>query len=835
MTEKQATVNWSTANSLARNVQEAVKFAVHSADSIISWVPGGTTFFRNRTALEIGPGQDLGLPLILMGFGAKMVLIDRYLCQWDPNFHPQYYRALRENIVEKFPGIDTGPLDQVIENSRHAVRDLRTIEVGLENIYEVPDASIDVSYSNATFEHLMDPLQAIRQLARVTRPGGLGFHQIDFRDHRNFQRPLEYLTGAEEDSEQALKRLASRFGNGVRSAEFEQMFKESGFHISQFEPNLFADEQYLSALRPRLRAKYKSMPIEALRILGGRFYLVRPFSDDPWLHSILSGYADLGYPAELVTSWALPFRDARTLAELTEQQKPKNILEVGTFVGVSTLMMAARLHEGAMIHTIDPNFPLNVELAAMNTPARGADLTMHPQRLALEVAQRLGLAQKITFHAGGFSTSATFASSKHHASLVTPVVGPKVCEEHGPFDFVFIDGLHYTEAVLSDLRLASRYLKPGGQIIVHDVIGMWGSNVRRGVLKFLSETPDFSFQHGKYSDMFDAIGILQHLPDSNRSSVIDCERADRKNLLEKAEFVRNLASVAVNLCAPRTVVCMGRDRGGLLSQLEQFGVEELHQICRAGEAENTPDMNSRVKIDVCEFQDTFRPPGRFDLCLYWVDGEMFDDKSIEHIIDSCVACSDTILFGGTPPGEIGISTPGSRPLAWWVRQFWKRGYRFHDVVRPLFEPLKFAYSFSPVYEVTSSELANLYLIRREPRKESDAHGLMEELLVEKDSRIEDMALQAIYSDIVVHDLLKKGKAAQDLVAAQNARLGEYEQREMQAGKMEKALELEDSLAARDARLRQIEQSLEYRVSIRLGKYPKLLQALARIWRIISLR
>jgi hypothetical protein len=132
-------------------------------------------------------------------------------------------------------------------------------------------------------------------------------------------------------------------------------------------------------------------------------------------------------------------------------------------------------------------------------------------------------------------------------------------------------------------------------------------------------------------------------------------------------------------------------------------------------------------------------------------------------------------------------------------------------------------------------LANLYLIRREPRKESDAHGLMEELLVEKDSRIEDMALQAIYSYIVVHDLLKKGKAAQDLVAAQNARLGEYEQREMQAGKMEKALELEESLAARDARLRQIEQSLEYRVSIRLGKYPKLLQALARIWRIISLR
>jgi len=263
---------------------------------------------------------------------------------------------------------------------------------------------------------------------------------------------------------------------------------------------------------------------------------------------------------------------------------------------------------------------------------------------------------------------------------------------------------------------------------------------------------------------------------------------------------------------------------------------ELHQICRAGEAENTSDTKSRVKIDVWDVRDSFQPPGRFDLCLYWSDKEMLDDESIGRVIDSCVACSDTILFGATPPGEIGVATPGSRPLAWWVRHFWERGYRFHDVIRPLLEPLKFAYSFSPVYEVMSSELGNLYLIRREPRKQSNDHGLMEELLVEKESRIEDMALQAIYSDVVVHDLLKKWKAAQDLVAVQNTRLGEYEQREIQAGNMEKALEgLEESLAARDTRLREIEQSIEYRVSIGLGKYPKLLHLIARIWRILSLR
>jgi hypothetical protein len=77
------------------------------------------------------------------------------------------------------------------------------------------------------------------------------------------------------------------------------------------------------------------------------------------------------------------------------------------------------------------------------------------------------------------------------------------------------------------------------------------------------------------------------------------------------------------------------------------------------------------------------------------------------------------------------------------------------------------------------------------------------------------------------------KAAQDLVASQNTRLGEYEQIDGQP--TEKTLQYERALAANDIRLRQIEESLEYKLSVRLGKYPGLLRVLARIWRVISPR
>ena len=835
-------VQWPNANPLERKVNEAVEFAIQSAKYFLAWLPQESAYLRNKIVLEAGPGQDFGIPLILMGFGARILLIDRYLCQWDPDFHPAYYRRLRQEITERFPTIDTDPLDQVIKGNTHAIPNLTTMRVGLENIHEVADSSIDITYSNATFEHLADPAKAIQQLARVTCPGGLGFHQIDFRDHRDFEHPLEYLTTAEEDSEQLLKKMAWSFGNGVRSTEFEDMFKAAGFQIIRFEANLLADEQYLTELRPRLRKKYQSMPSEALRVLGGRFFTIKPFSDDPWLHAILSGYADRGYPAELITSWALPSRDARTLIDLIEQQSPENVLEIGTFVGVSTLMMAAKLPKGAMIHTVDPNFPLMIELGAMNTPARGADLSVCHQELAAAVAQQLGLSPKITFHAGGFSTPATFASTKHDTSRTVPVIGPEVCQEHGPFDFIFIDGLHYTDAVLSDLRLACRYLQPGGRIVVHDVIGMWGSNVRRAVFQFISEQPDFSFQHGRYADIFDAIGVLQHLPQHEHRGPAENGPATGTSLLDRPEFISNLAAIAVNVCSPRRVVCIGRDRGGLLPQFARFGVEDLCHVGQPSESLIASQIDPlRIKSEIFDFQDVYQPAIRFDLCVCIYDDAELDDSQLQHVIDSCVACSDTILFGSTPPGESGFATSRSRPLAWWVRQFWKRGYRFHDVIRPSLEPLRFAYSYSPIYEVTSSELANLYLIRREPLKDSNADPQLEELLVEKDSRMEDMTLQAVFSDILLQDLLKKWKEAQDLVARQNARLqkmestvGENEQmieeRDGHIKQMEKSLrQCEQMLEVRDARLQEIEQSLEYRAARRLGAYPNLLRVLARLY------
>jgi len=579
---------------------------------------------------------------------------------------------------------------------------------------------------------------------------------------------------------------------------------------------------------------------------------------------LLTTYVDLGYQRELVGHWALPGRDLRRLLTEIEEAAPQRLLEVGTFVGLSTLAMAFKTGESAVIHTVDPNFPLRVELEAMQTQSREADLTVRSQTLARQAAERLGLANKIVFHAGGFATPATFASTKTDPSHTTPVVGPDVCRSHGPFDLIFIDGLHYSDAVLEDLRLAWPHLRPGGRIVLHDVIGCWGSNVRRAVYQFLAETPGVTFRHGRYADFYDAIGVIEQAPDrSSRSVPAAAAPPNGSGLFGQLGFTEQLAAVVYNLCRPASVLCLGSDSGGLLAQFSRWRVEELIGV--GTEARPAASNTEPIRWQAFDHRSVYRPDARVDLCLLVTDEHDLRDGACGDLVASCAACSDTVLFCSTPPGEAGVARDGALPIENWVREFWKHGYRFHDLVRPSFEPLRFANSLAPIYDVRSTELASIYLVRRDASPPPWPHEAVESLLVEKERRIEDLTLQGLFSDIALRHTLKESHAAQQWIAEKDRRLLEQEQtigdcREL-TRQSEASVRVLEGMLARSSTLVQeqeqtiaqhrhetaecqrriteqgrvitgIQQSLEYRVALRLGRHPRLLRLAVRCWRAL---
>tara|TARA_R110002096_G_scaffold294678_2_gene488947 strand:- start:594 stop:1631 length:1038 start_codon:yes stop_codon:yes gene_type:complete len=103
------------------------------------------------------------------------------------------------------------------------------------------DAEADLVFSNAFLEHVPAPDEVIRELARITKPGGVGVHVIDLTDHRRYNsdcHPLQFL--AEPGPGMALGT------NRMRQSHFVAEFEAHGFVIKSTDVLLRIDAEQRS-------------------------------------------------------------------------------------------------------------------------------------------------------------------------------------------------------------------------------------------------------------------------------------------------------------------------------------------------------------------------------------------------------------------------------------------------------------------------------------------------------------------------------------------------------------------------------------------------------------
>ncbi|MFO0874324.1 MAG: hypothetical protein U0575_10170 [Phycisphaerales bacterium] len=269
---------WRTGNPAERKIDEAIDFTIRNVQTIIGFVGNDPAALRGKTFLEIGPGMDLGICLCVAGLGGSAIALDRFLCPWDATLHPPIYSGLERAAMATWAGFDPEPMRECVRRGAHAGPRLRALPVGLEDAHEIADGTVDLSYSNATFEHLADAESSIRSLARISRAGSRGFHQTDFRDHRNMDRPLEFLTIPDAEFAALLAECEHSCGNRVRPREFLRFFAEHGFDAT-FKPNMQAGPEYIADVRPRLLPRYAALPDTELAEISGRFFTTRRADD----------------------------------------------------------------------------------------------------------------------------------------------------------------------------------------------------------------------------------------------------------------------------------------------------------------------------------------------------------------------------------------------------------------------------------------------------------------------------------------------------------------------------------------------------------------------------
>jgi SAM-dependent methyltransferase len=143
---------------------------------------------------------------------------------------------------------------------------------GLASLQSLPDASVDLVWSQAVLEHVrrseFEP--SIRQLRRVLRPGGVMSHQIDLRDHLGGR--LNNLRFSPAAWEGRLLAESGFYTNRLRFSEILAIFKAAGLETE------VADRDFWPALptpRAKLDPTFRRFSDDDLRTSGFRV-IARP-------------------------------------------------------------------------------------------------------------------------------------------------------------------------------------------------------------------------------------------------------------------------------------------------------------------------------------------------------------------------------------------------------------------------------------------------------------------------------------------------------------------------------------------------------------------------------
>jgi SAM-dependent methyltransferase len=140
-----------------------------------------------------------------------------------------------DTLLEIAPSPETSPLLAGLQPRRHLRLDLgadnRMVDV-LGSLTEIPlrTASVDLLVCYHVLEHVPDDRQAMREMARVLTPSGLGLLQVPFRPG----------TTTDEDPSAPVEERVRRFGQAdhVRyyGDDFEDRLVESGLSLLRITP-----------------------------------------------------------------------------------------------------------------------------------------------------------------------------------------------------------------------------------------------------------------------------------------------------------------------------------------------------------------------------------------------------------------------------------------------------------------------------------------------------------------------------------------------------------------------------------------------------------------------
>lgn len=240
------------------NYERAINYDRHVVDSWLKALRDYTgKDTEGKIILELGPGADLGPALFLLDAGAgQYITVDanRLIDQTPTRFYEELVKSLNHADKIKLELEKTlAGNDNHIQYVVDPTFDLTKLETG----------SVDVTVSQAAFEHFSDVEKTINQLSTVVKSGGVLVAEIDLMTHTGLLRGRDPLNIYRYSN--LLYRLARFSGipNRIRPQTYKRLLENHGWYNIQIVPLQTLSSKQVNDIRPGL---------------------ARPFRDDPQIH-----------------------------------------------------------------------------------------------------------------------------------------------------------------------------------------------------------------------------------------------------------------------------------------------------------------------------------------------------------------------------------------------------------------------------------------------------------------------------------------------------------------------------------------------------------------------
>jgi hypothetical protein len=240
-------------------VDRCIDYDVRTVEEWLDYLAeytGVPDYLTGRRVLELGPGSDLGVGLILLSVGAQQynaVDANNLVASVPADFYRNLFQRLKSKgnvsaLETELDLLNSGRPDRLNYVSRG----------DFDLVTALGERRVDIIFSQAAFEHFEDIRKTIEQLTRVASDDAVVVMTVDLQTHSRWIRERDPHNIYRYPS--WLYRLFHFTGipNRVRPQVYRAAFERNGWTHVSIRPLTSLSEEQLRTVQPHLFRPFRS-------------------------------------------------------------------------------------------------------------------------------------------------------------------------------------------------------------------------------------------------------------------------------------------------------------------------------------------------------------------------------------------------------------------------------------------------------------------------------------------------------------------------------------------------------------------------------------------------